>query len=87
MAVVFGVAVIVFVLIHLVPGDPVDVMLGESAQPADKEALRQALGLDQSLYQQFLNYFKGLVSAGFRTFNLFQAAHPRHITGTIAGND
>jgi peptide/nickel transport system permease protein len=59
--VIFGVACLVFLLIHLVPGDPVDVMLGESARPADREALRAALGLDQSLARQLLDYFGGLL--------------------------
>jgi peptide/nickel transport system permease protein len=51
----------VFLLIHLVPGDPVEVMLGESAQAADREALRHALGLDQTLPVQLLHYFEGLL--------------------------
>lgn len=59
--VVIGVAVLVFLLIHLIPGDPVDVMLGESAQPADRAALRQSLGLDQPIRVQLLNYFNGLM--------------------------
>lgn len=54
--VVFGVLCLVFFLIHLVPGDPVEVMLGESAQPADRAALRQSLGLDQPLLSQFGHY-------------------------------
>ena len=59
--VVVGVVCLVFFLIHLVPGDPVEVMLGESAQPADREALRQALGLDQPLLQQLGSFFYHLV--------------------------
>lgn len=58
--VVIGVAVLVFLLIHVIPGDPVDVMLGESAQPADRTALRQALGLDQPVRVQLINHFKSL---------------------------
>jgi peptide/nickel transport system permease protein len=54
--VVFGVLCLVFFLIHLVPGDPVEVMLGESAQAADREALRHALGLDRPLLTQWLHY-------------------------------
>lgn len=60
--VIIGVVCMVFMLIHLVPGDPVEVMLGESAQPADRLALRRSLGLDLPLQQQLLNYFQGLAS-------------------------
>ncbi len=60
--VVTGVICLVFLLIHLVPGDPVEVMLGESAQPADREALRTALGLDKPLPVQLLHYFRDLAS-------------------------
>jgi len=56
LVVVLGVATLVFLLIHLVPGDPVEVMLGETAQPADAEALRNALGLNLPLYTQWLNF-------------------------------
>jgi len=59
--VLLGVSCLVFLLIHLVPGDPVEVMLGEAAQPADREALRHALGLDQPLLAQLLHYFEGLL--------------------------
>lgn len=59
--VVLGVVVLVFLLIHFIPGDPVDVMLGESAQPADRAALRQALGLDQPIQVQLVKYFNGLL--------------------------
>lgn len=58
---VFGVMTIVFMLIHIVPGDPVEVMLGESAQAADREALREALGLNLPLVTQWVNYINGLI--------------------------
>jgi peptide/nickel transport system permease protein len=54
--VVLGVVLIVFLLIHLVPGDPVEVMLGETAAPADRAALRERLELDLPLYQQCADY-------------------------------
>ena len=59
-AVVLGVVCVVFFLLHLVPGDPVEVMLGESARPADREALQRALGLDQPLHVQFGQYLASL---------------------------
>jgi peptide/nickel transport system permease protein len=62
-----GVICLVFLLIHVIPGDPVEVMLGESAQPTDKEALRHALGLDLPLYQQWWIYFKALLYLDFGT--------------------
>ena len=58
--VVLGVALAVFLLLHLVPGDPVELMLGDSARPADRTALRQALGLDKPVGEQLLDYVGGL---------------------------
>lgn len=58
--VVGGVVVLVFMLIHFTPGDPVQVMLGESATPADQAALRHALGLDRPLPVQLADYFDNL---------------------------
>lgn len=58
--VIFGVLILTFLLIHLVPGDPVEVMLGESASTADREQLRNDLGLDQPLIQQFGSYLAKL---------------------------
>lgn len=63
--VVFGVLLLTFLLLHLVPGDPVDVMLGESAAVADRAQLRSELGLDQSLPVQFVQYLKHLAHGDF----------------------
>jgi len=52
---------IVFLLIHLVPGDPILQMLGEGAPQADVEATRHAYGLDLPLGQQYLHYWKGVL--------------------------
>lgn len=60
LVVVFGVLLLTFLLIHLVPGDPVEVMLGESASSADREVLRAELGLNQPLLQQFSTYLNSL---------------------------
>lgn len=58
--VTWGVSTLVFLLIHLTPGDPVEVMLGETALPAAKEALRHSLHLDQPLSEQYLYFLQGL---------------------------
>ncbi len=63
---------LVFLLIHLVPGDPVAVMLGDWASPADEQALRQQLGLDKPLWQQYVLYFAGLVQFNFGQSLFFQ---------------
>jgi ABC-type dipeptide/oligopeptide/nickel transport system permease component len=51
--VLLGVATLVFALIHLIPGDPAQAMLGETAARADVEALRARLGLDRPLLEQY----------------------------------
>lgn len=74
--VIFGVLLLTFLLIHLVPGDPVEVMLGESASSADREALRTELGLNQPLLQQFGSYLHKLAHADF--------GHSIHTKASIA---
>jgi len=59
--VVWLVVSIVFLLIHLVPGDPIQQMLGESAAAADIQAARHAYGLDLPMSRQYLNYWKGVL--------------------------
>jgi ABC-type dipeptide/oligopeptide/nickel transport system permease component len=52
---------IVFLLIHIVPGDPVEQMLGEGARPVDIAALRHLYGLDQPLHTQYIHYWRGVL--------------------------
>src|SRR5947207_4226364 len=59
--VVWLVVSLVFLLIHLVPGDPIQQMLGEGAPAADVQAARHAYGLDLPLGRQYLNYWKGVL--------------------------
>ena len=55
------IATLVFLLLRVAPGDPVDAVLGSRAPAAAKAAMRARLGLDQSLLDQYLNYLHGLV--------------------------
>ena len=58
--VALGVATLTFAIIHLVPGDPVIAMLGETAAPADIVGMRRQLGLDRPLLEQYAAYLGGL---------------------------
>lgn len=49
---VLAIYIVTFMLLHLIPGDPIQVMLGESASLADQNKLRMQLGLDKSIYLQ-----------------------------------
>ena len=52
---------VVFLLIHLVPGDPIQAMLGEGAASADIQAARHAYGLDQPVSKQYIQYWNGVL--------------------------
>jgi peptide/nickel transport system permease protein len=69
----FGALTLVFVLIHLIPGDPVEVMLGETATLADKEELRRNLGFDQPLSAQYGSFLIKL-TAGDLGRSLYEQA-------------
>ena len=58
--VLLGVATLVFSLIHLIPGDPAQAMLGEAAPQADVLELRHRLGLDRPLIEQYGAFLRGL---------------------------
>jgi peptide/nickel transport system permease protein len=62
-ATVLGVVTLVFLLVHLIPGDPVDAILGDQASPEDRAELRRYLRLDRPLPEQYLA-FLGEVADG-----------------------
>jgi len=64
-ATIFGISVLVFCLVHVIPGDPVDALLGERATNADRAGLRHALGLDASLPTQLVRYYARLARFDF----------------------
>lgn len=59
--VLLGVATLVFALIHFIPGDPAQAMLGEGAAPEEIAQLRQRLGLDRPVLVQYGSFLKGLL--------------------------
>ena len=65
--VLLGVATLVFALIHLVPGDPAQSMLGESASPAEIARLQKTLGLDRPLLTQYRAFLAGVARGDLGT--------------------
>ena len=55
------VAVTVFLIIHITPGDPASIMLGPDATPAQVAQLRHTMGLDRPLWTQFFDWIGGVV--------------------------
>lgn len=70
--VLFGVFTITFFLIHMIPGDPVEIMLGDYSSAADRETLRHELGLDKPIGEQYALQLKNV----FR-FDLGQSLHSK----------
>jgi len=63
----WGVVTFVFLLLHLIPGDPVETMLGEGAKPAEIAAMRKSLGLDLPMLTQYGHYWRNLATGDLGT--------------------
>jgi peptide/nickel transport system permease protein len=89
--VVWLVVSLVFLLIHLVPGDPILQMLGDGATAADIGALRHQYGLDQPLWAQYQHYWNGVLHGDLGSsirlhatvFNLIRARYPYTLALTL----
>ncbi len=77
--VLLGVSMLVFLLAHVIPGDPVEVMLGESASSADRQELRVRLGLDRPLWRQAVDYYQRLAVGDLGE----SVHHRRSVSGLI----
>ena len=58
--VLLGISLIVFLLVHLVPGDVVSILLGPSTTPQARDALRKLFGLDEPLHIQYINWLQNI---------------------------
>lgn len=69
--IVIGITIIIFSLLYVLPGDPVRLMIGQSANPESVEALRREMGLDRPLISQYLDYvgdlFTGDLGRSYQT--------------------
>ncbi|WP_301173204.1 ABC transporter permease [Brevibacillus nitrificans] len=59
--VVFGISIVSFLIIHLIPGDPASIMLGSRATPENVQQLTAQMGLDKPLYDQYLIFLQNVV--------------------------
>ena len=80
---VLGIFILCFFLIHLVPGDPVLVMLGETASLADQDHLRAQLGLDKPLFDQLLITFKNILNGNLGYSFFYQQPVSHLIKGAL----
>ena len=62
---ILGIFIVSFLILHLLPGDPIQVMLGESAALSDQARLRAELGLDHPIYKQIFNSFLQITQGNF----------------------
>ena len=81
--VLLGVATLVFALIHLVPGDPAQAMLGEGASQEEVERLRLSLGLDRPLLAQYGAFLSGLVRGDLGTSFRYNTPVTQQITSRL----
>jgi len=65
--VLFGITLVCFVILRIMPGDPVNLMLGTRATPEAIEALREQLGLHKPIYEQYLMFVKDLAHGSLGT--------------------
>lgn len=81
--VLLGVATLVFALIHLVPGDPAQSMLGEGASAEELTTLRHSLGLDRPLLAQYGSFLSGLVQGDLGTSFRYGTPVTREISARL----
>ena len=65
--VLFGISLVVFMLLHLIPGDPAVTLLGTHVTPEAVAALHQQMGLDKPLWQQYLSFLGNALHGDFGT--------------------
>ena len=77
----FGISVFVFTLVHLIPGDPADVLLGQTATPARTKILHHQLGIDRSIIVQYFSFLNHLFHGSLGTSFYDRTS----VSGLIAG--
>ena len=75
--VLFGISIAVFTIVHLIPGDPADVLLGQNATPAKIKIVNHELGIDRPLIVQYFKFISDILhgSLGISFYNREPVAH------------
>ncbi len=81
--VLFGISVIVFFMIHLVPGDPARTLLGTRATPESVAALQQSFGLDKPLWRQYLSFLGRLLHGDLGTSFFYKVSVSSLVDGRL----
>ena len=79
--VLFGITLVVFFMIHLIPGDPAATLLGNRSTPQAVAALRQQFGLDEPLYRQYLDFLGRVVQGDLGSSFVYKSS----VRGLVAG--
>lgn len=82
--VIFGITLVVFFMIHLVPGDPAVTLLGTRATPEGVAALHKQFGLDQPLWRQYLSFLGRLLHGDLGTSFFYQTSVGGLVSGRVA---
>ena len=80
----FGISIVVFVLVHLIPGDPADVILGQTATPARSAVIHHLLGIDRPIIVQYLSFLGHLFQGSLGTSFFNHVSVSRLILGRLS---
>lgn len=80
----FGISIAVFLLVHLIPGDPADIILGQTATPARSKVIHHMLGIDRPIIVQYFSYLNHLFHGSLGTSYVNQLNVTKLIGGRLS---
>lgn len=80
----FGISIAVFLLVHLIPGDPADIILGQTATPARSKVIHHLLGIDRPIIIQYFSFLNHLFHGSLGTSFFNNQSVSRLILGRLS---
>ena len=80
----FGISIAVFLLVHLIPGDPADIILGQTATPARSKVIHHLLGIDRPIFIQYFSFLNHLFHGSLGTSFFNNQSVSRLILGRLS---